>query len=414
MVKNHTRLFMLSGNIVLLLLIALLSLAVVSGATIGTAHADGGAPNLAYVSGASGGIGVLDVQQQKITRTIPIAGDPHAVALSLDGRFLYVTQPQLHRLSIVAAKTGSIICHADLPGAPSLLAFDGYANLLYVGGSGSSTVTSVDPEQCTIKRKIVTSGPIYGLALAALSSSDTSSNDQLWVSNEKEVQTFDATNGRSLGSIPVPTGPRYLSIPPGGTVYTTTAQGQVLALGLNSHTVTPLLSGGDYGPMDYDATTGEVYVPDRRHLELAILRPVNAGFQTPKEPERVLKLDVPPESIAITSDGQLGFAALQDGRVVMYDIPGQQEINRITTGGTPGFIITGLYPPALGTTPQQASQIQGIAQIAGYGIVVVLLLVPMLLFLRFSRNRRRAEQESITEDERDPLAHGSHPTDRTP
>jgi hypothetical protein len=144
------------------------------------------------------------------------------------------------------------------------------------------------------------------------------------------------------------------------------------------------------------------------------LRPVNAGFQTPKEPERVLKLDVPPESIAITSDGQLGFAALQDGRVVMYDIPGQQEINRITTGGTPGFIITGLYPPALGTTPQQASQIQGIAQIAGYGIVVVLLFVPMLLFLRFSRNRRRSEQEALAEDERDPLAHGSHPTDRTP
>lgn len=408
--RNRTRLFilLLPG-----LLLGLLGLAIGMVMTGSTAYADGGAPNLAYVSGASGGIGVIDVQQQKISRTIKVPDHPQAIALSLDGRFLYVTQPHLHRLSIIAAKTGDVICHASLPGMPSLLAFDGYAKLLYVAGSGSATVTSVDPEQCTIKRSITTSGPVYGLAMAALSSADATSHDQLWVANEKAVHVFDAANGKALGSIAVPAGPRYLSIPSGGTVYATTARGQILALDLNAHTVSHLLSGGDYGPMDFDETTGEIYVPDRKEMALVILRPVNAGFQLPKEPERLLKLNVSPESIAITSDGQLGFAALRDGRVVMYDIPGQQEISRIPTGGTPGFIITGLYPPALGTTPQQASQIQTIASIVGYVIIAALLVIPCLLFWRFSRARKRATA-AVAElrEQQDRLPHDARLHDR--
>jgi DNA-binding beta-propeller fold protein YncE len=377
---------------------ALVLLVAVFGLGGSVAHADGGAPNLAYVSGAQGGVGVLDVQQQKITSTIKVDGDPHSVALSLDGRFLYITQPQLNRLTIIAAKTGSEICHADIPGAPSLLAFDGYAKLLYVAGNGSSTVTRVDPEQCTIKQRITTASSVYGIALASVSTVN-STTDQLWVSNEKSVSIYDTSNAKSLGSVSLPGGPRYLSIPPGGTIYVTTAAGQVEAIGLTSHTATPLISGGQYGPMDFNETTGEVYVPDQKNMQLVVLNPVNAGFTLPKEPARVIKLNVVPVSIAITSDGQLGFAALQDGSVEMYDIPGQQEIMRIHAGGTPRFIITGLYPPALGTTPQQASQITNLANIAGYVIVVALLIVPFILFMRFSRNRKRVTQQSAVEEE---------------
>ena len=78
-------------------------------------------------------------------------------------------------------------------------------------------------------------------------------------------------------------------------------------------------------------TTGEVYVPDQKNMQLVVLNPVNAGFALPKEPARVIKLNVAPASIAITSDGQLGFAALQDGSVAMYDIPGQQGVTCIHT-----------------------------------------------------------------------------------
>ncbi len=56
-------------------------------------HADGGAPNLAYVSGTPSGVSVIDVLQGKVTKLISVTGDPSTILLSLDGRFLFVTQP---------------------------------------------------------------------------------------------------------------------------------------------------------------------------------------------------------------------------------------------------------------------------------------------------------------------------------
>ena len=110
--------------------------------------------------------------------------------------------------------------------------------------------------------------------------------------------------------------------------------------------------------MDYDANTGEVYVPDRNHNQLDVLAPIVAGTTvTQQEPARIIHLSNAPQSVAITSDGQLGFVALSNGQVLMLDIPERTTVTSITVGGTPSFIITGLYPPAtnLLTTPQQAN-----------------------------------------------------------
>ncbi len=351
------------------------------------AHADGGAPNLAYVSGTPKGVSVVDVQQQKVTGTISVPGDPHSVSLSLDGRFLYVTQPQLNKVSIIAAKTGATICSANVPGEPTLLVFDSNVNALYAGGGKASSVTVLDATNCKIKRIIQTSGPVQGLAFAAVGTSVSGGKgDQLWVANPSSVSIFDDISGKMLGDVPVPAGPRYLSIPPGATVYAATTKGTVVAIDLNApYTVTPLISDGDYGPMDYDATTGEVYVPDQKNDQFVVLTPMNAGFKVPKEPNRVIKVDARPSSIAITNDGQLGFGALANGSVALYDIPARQLITTIQTGGSPRFIISGIYPPTFGTTPQQATLFEQAANIAGYLIVVALLIVPIILFRHYAK-----------------------------
>ncbi|MBV9231804.1 MAG: hypothetical protein JOZ18_21020, partial [Chloroflexi bacterium] len=109
---------------------------------------------------------------------------------------------------------------------------------------------------------------------------------------------------------------------------------------------------------------------------------------------RTIKLGVTPASVAITSDGQLGFVALSGGNVAMLDIPGRQIINTIPVGGDPHFIITGLYPPAIGTTPQQANVMGTIINIAAYIFVVALLVVPILLFRRYAKIRMSEEQKN--------------------
>ncbi len=126
-------------------------------------HADGGAPNLAYISGTPSGVSVIDVLQGKITKIISVAGDPHTILLSLDGRLLYVTQPGLGQVSVILAETGRPVCTARLPGEPAFLALDQYSNTLYAAGSGAARVTALDPTTCAVRHVFKMESPVYGL-----------------------------------------------------------------------------------------------------------------------------------------------------------------------------------------------------------------------------------------------------------
>jgi len=368
------------------------------------ALADGGAPNLAYVAGGGKGIAVVDVVKQGVTGSIAVGGDPAMILLSLDGRFLYVTEPQSGRVAIVAASTGTTVCTAKVSGQPTLLALDTNDNTFFAAGNGASSVTALDTNNCNVRRTYTVHGHVYGLAVAVVGSSlPSGNNSQLWVADDTSLTIFDVVNGQQLGNVPIPGGPHYITIPPGSSVYTTTRDGHVLAVDLASHAITTLYSGGSFGPMDFDETTGQVYVPDQEHKQLVVLNPLNSGMSTLPEPGRVIPLNAQPQSIAITNDGQLGFAALDDGTVAMIDVPAHTVFTTIHVGGTPHFIITGLYPPAslplIPNTPQAASDLRMALDIVGFVIVGILLIVPIVLFVIYSRRQRKAMQEQGIADQ---------------
>src|ERR1700680_4659030 len=104
------------------------------------AHADGGAPQLAYVAGTARGISIVDIAQRRVTGTIAVDGNPGTVLLSPDGYALYVTQPTPGRVAVIAAKTGKTLCTASLPGRPSLLALSLDSTVLYAAGQGDTSV----------------------------------------------------------------------------------------------------------------------------------------------------------------------------------------------------------------------------------------------------------------------------------
>jgi len=131
-------------------------------------HADGGAPNLAYVSGASQGIGIIDVGQQKVAQRFAVIGDPYIILLSPDGRLLYVTQPALGRVAALAAKTGQTICSATFPGHPSLLALSIDGAILYVAGANEETIMAIDSQTCTRQHTFQATEPISWLAVVGV------------------------------------------------------------------------------------------------------------------------------------------------------------------------------------------------------------------------------------------------------
>ena len=364
-------------------------------------HADGGAPNLAYVSGTSSGVSVIDVGQAKVTKTFAVAGDPHTILLSQDGSFLYVSQPMVGQVSVIKAKTGQTLCNAHLPGEPTLLTLDTDTNTLFAAGNGAAQVNTLDPTNCVIQHTFQTTSPVYGLAVALTAGSSLSggTTNQLWVAGTDSLTVFDDQTGKTLGSVPLPDGPQYLSIPPGKTVYVTTRQGSVDAVDLKTREVRQILRGGIFGSMDYDAITGEVYVPDEQHDVLDVLSPVVTTI--PKEPNRIIHTENPPEAVAITSDGLLGFIALRGGSVAMLDLLGRRLVYTVTVGGTPHFIITGLYPPLTVDTatptgssisPGKSSTSEMFWIIVFCASLVMVVVLASLLALQFRQYRRTGQQ----------------------
>ncbi|MFL5705068.1 MAG: YncE family protein [Ktedonobacteraceae bacterium] len=362
----------------------LCSLLLLVGLFSPSAHADGGAPQLAYVAGATQGISIIDIARRRVTGTIAVDGDPSTVLLSPDGNALYVTQPTLGRVAVIIAKTGKTLCTASLPGQPSLLALSLDATVLYAAGQGDTRVRALDPVTCAVQHTFETHEPVYGLAMTASTAADAtpSTPNQLWITGATSLTVFEV-NGHLLGSVPIDGGPQNICIPGGFTAYVTTRQGIVVAVDLNTRKVIrTLLSGGRFGPMDYNATTGEVYVPDQQHNQLDVLDPVTADTTvTPQEPARILRLNSSPQSVAITSDGQLGFVALSNGQVLMLDVPERSIVTSMAVGGSPHFIITGLYPPVNNptSTPQQTATPPSSAMLTSLLLITSIVLAGVLL-----------------------------------
>jgi DNA-binding beta-propeller fold protein YncE len=357
-------------------------------------HADGGAPNLAYVASAGAGISIIDVAQQKVARTLNSAGDAHSLLLSIDGRYLYVSQPQQGRVAILAANTGNAICTATLPGRPAFLALDTNTNSLYAAGHGATMVTDLDASNCSIKQTFRTLSPINGIALAFAQANLTQGQDtQLWATTTQGIMVFHTITGQPLETISVPDEPQMISIPPGRTAYVTTQHGTINAIDIGDYHTITIMRGGSYGPMDFDELTGELYVPDTLNERLQILSPVTVGFSHAREPSRSIHFGAAPTSVAITSDGQLGFVALKNGQVSMLDLPGKQTITTLSLKGTPNFIITGVYPPLAPTNLQEVT-LQGlIVSIIAYGLIATMLVGPTCYFLR--RRQKRQHNQKV-------------------
>jgi len=359
------------------------------------AEADGGAPQLAYVVGTAQGVSVIDIAQRRVTSALSLGGQPRMALLSPDGSTLYVAQPALGRVAVIAAQNGKTFCTASLPGQPDLLALSVDSTVLYAAGQGDTSIRALNPATCALERSFETRRPVYGLAVAASTAANATPEtpNQLWAVGDSALTVFDAS-GRLLGTVPVTGGPQYISIPTGGlTAYVTTRQGSVMAVDLHTRQVIrALLSGGQYGQMDYNAITGEIYVPDHQHNLLDVLTPITASTVVmPREPARQFTLSSPPQSVAITSDGQLGFVALASGQVLMLDIPGRSIITSINVTGVPRFIITGVYPPALATPAPAPSSAPApsITLLPLIGLLVLVCAGLLGLFWLFWRRARK-------------------------
>jgi YVTN family beta-propeller protein len=388
----------LAGFATLFALILTLSLWLCVGAL--PARADGGAPNLAYIVGggsSSDNLTVMDITQRNVAWSLALGNRPQAVVLSNDGRFAYVTEADANRVAIVDTRDHRVAGSMPTGAGPSAIAADpsGSLHWLFVADTTGNTLTVLDPDSQRVKATLPVGNAPVGVAVAASNSgiSDPSTLEVYVANRQSQTVSVIATSDlRTLATIALPAPPCAINIPStGGVAYVATCQGRVLAIGLASHQVLgTVLSdlGGTPGTMDYDAITGQIYIPVPTMDRVVILRPAGVGgdgsLMAPAEPLRTLAFSGEPSAVAITFEGALGFVAERgDGRVVELDITNGQSLGTVAVGGAPRAIVTGPYPPALDrqTTVIVVALIFA-AFIVGFGIL-------LFLAIRESRRTRR-------------------------
>jgi YVTN family beta-propeller protein len=370
-----------------------------------TAHADGGAPNLAYVSGTADGVAVIDIAGKQVTGTIHIDGDPRGMTLSADSRFLYVAQAAKDEVAVVDALSKQVVNTLPVGQGPTALILDlidpGH---LWVANTGSDTVTVLNPDSGQKLATISVGLHPSGITIAGPSSgiNETDGSSEVLVANQDggSVSVIGSESFKVITTVALPDGehPFWVMAPNmGGIAYITTEQGHIYGLTLTTHQIFgPIFNGGQFHYMDYDAITGQIYVPDSQKNIVDVLHPVSSDLKTwTREPLRTLSIGGAPWGMAVTNDGSLGLVGQHDsGDVTMLDVPGHNPIGSVHVGGQPQFLLAGPYPPLVN---RQSAQIILIVIYVLAGVILVGGVGWLVWWMR--KQERRIRQLHALEDQ---------------
>jgi YVTN family beta-propeller protein len=395
----------------------LLALAILAAGGASRARADGGAPNLAYVSGTKDGVAVIDIASQQVTSTIKLDGDPRGMVLSPDSRFLYVALAGKNGVAVIDALAKQVIhTYPTGPGPTSLTLDLVDPSHLWVANSGGNTVTVLNPDSGKQLAAIPVGLHPASINIAGPTSgiTETDGSSEVLVANQdaSSLTVIGSESFQVLATVPLLNGdkPVWVTVPAfGGTAYVATEQGHVYGFTLASHQFFgPVFTGQSLQGMDYDATTGEVYVPDSQTNLINVLRPVSTGLdvpsQWPGEPVRTLSLGGGPAYVAITSDGSLGLVAQRAaGDVTLMEVPPPHRVlGTVHVGGAPQFVLAGPFPPLVN---RQSAQVILIVVYVLAGVLVVGGIVWLVWWMRKQERRiRQLRALEGAEDERELLA----------
>lgn len=101
------------------------------------------------------GIGVVDLATRALVRTYPSGQDPESFDLSLDGKFLYVSNEETAEMSVLDLATGTIVARVPVGEEPEGVTLRPDGRAVYVTCEADSTVVGID----TVTRAVIARVP---------------------------------------------------------------------------------------------------------------------------------------------------------------------------------------------------------------------------------------------------------------
>ncbi|MEP7326777.1 MAG: YncE family protein [Gemmatimonadota bacterium] len=161
----------------------------------------------AYVTNQwSQNIGIIDVATNTQVTTIPIAGDPFNLILSLDGTRLYVSN-NANNVTVADIASRNVITTIPMPGPPNGLALSRNGTRLYISHPFNGVVVEVNTATNTVVRTLVVPGSPQDMVVF--------DGAELFVANEAgSLDVVNLSTGAVATSIPLPGGGFGLAMSP--------------------------------------------------------------------------------------------------------------------------------------------------------------------------------------------------------
>lgn len=143
-------------------------------------------------------VSVVDLEKREVVRRIDVPGAVHHVAVSPDGRFAVVTQPNADTVTAIDLSDFSVAATVPVGALPNYAMFAPDGGRVYVSSAGSDRVVEISVGDWKIARAIETGAGPEHLVIDA-------KGERLYVVNNGDgtVGEIDLAAGKQLRAIPV-------------------------------------------------------------------------------------------------------------------------------------------------------------------------------------------------------------------
>lgn len=248
---------------------------------------------------AADGIGVVDLSERKLLRTLPSGQDPESFAISSDGKTLYVSNEETAELSVLDLESGKIKRKVTVGKEPEGVSLRPDGKVVYVTSEEDGSVTGVDTTSFAVVHTVATGKRPRAILF-------TKDSNTAFVSNEMDgtVSFFSPQTQQVLGTLKIegkgPIGARPMG----------------LALSVDEKQLFVSTGRG-----------GSVAVVDVAARKLSHL---------------IEDVGARPWGIALANDGKHLFSANgSSDDLSIVDVKGGRVERKVTIGGLPWGVVTG-------------------------------------------------------------------------
>lgn len=155
---------------------------------------------------------VLDASSGRVLASTPVGGEPEGVAVRPDGRYVYVTSEEDHAIAVLDARSGALTARIPVGQRPRVVTFAPDGHHAWVTGELDASLTLIDATRHRPMRRVTLPGPgvrPMGVALAPRLG-------RLYVTTGRggRVLALDAASLARIGAVAVGERPWGIAIAP--------------------------------------------------------------------------------------------------------------------------------------------------------------------------------------------------------